>query len=159
MIKEVQNALDAHEPTNYWLRAALVLLPPGALAVILAVLAPEKPTTETALHWLNGLPIIATAFGAALVAVALFVRPWENSEQIVLSLYASRGERLARPASGNKASQVIFDTELNHVVSKITEAKRRLRKLRDWTGGLELSGAFMLALGGIAGVAVWSAVG
>ena len=164
MIADIRAALDAPDRKSqgvgrYALRAALTLLPTIILAVVLNAVAPSIGGEKALLHWLNGTPIIATAFGAMLVALALTLRPLERSDEDLLSSYEREGEALEEPDPTDKVALIGFPSRVDRAVKNITEQKSRVRLWRDVTGNLELSGAVLLAIGGVFGVIAWAVSG
>jgi hypothetical protein len=125
------------------------------------------PTLESLGHVLNGLPIVATAVGAFLVAASISLKPWAygHTSAIQAAQQELRTTRMMRPTISQRSGSSLGaasvtelrDEQLDRESidrAKIIRNKRRLSRLNSVTRSFESSGTVILAIG--AAFAVWT---
>lgn len=125
------------------------------------------PTLESLGHVLNGLPIVATAVGALLVAVSISLKPWaygptsaiQTAQQELRTTRMMRESITQRSGSslGAESLMELRDKQLDRESvdrKTIIRKKRCLSRLNSVTRSFETSGTVILAIG--AAFAVWT---
>jgi hypothetical protein len=125
------------------------------------------PTLENLGHVLNGLPIVATAVGAFLVAASISLKPWTYglTSAIQTAQQELRTTKLMRESITQRSGLSLGSDSLTELVDEqldresvdrknIIRKKRRLSRLNSVTRSFESSGTVILFIG--AAVAVWT---